>query len=433
MRKNLRHHHLSHALPSGGIFRRSWDEQHFCYKSNSAARRRSASTQPPAGPHLIGLACRTSHPTSPVRYSPRQQRCKRSSTSTYDRRQQNTALSTHFPHQSYSLFPPSNRNLRLGHWESTPDRVEAFVATGTSSAPSFSTSHDCECLEGTPYLLVYSPSATAVSLQPDAALITAPEAGLRTRGVHLVPAWTTRWSLLSSTAAAAIELSRESRSVAARLEPANAAQDTALRSSNINGTSPRSFFNMSTAAAANPRRRPARAHSPSLNPALIESFQNMSLRKGDTFHSPTNVGKVDVWDPLESRTQSPPMPPRSGTCPKSLEDLLIGAGDRRTQDLFKRVDKAVETQSKLALAHILTEPEVLPVPTFMVRETTGQEGIRKSRTHSHGSDSGIGTSIAGSEESIPAKAPTGEWIPAYPRLTLMCHCSFTFHTYSVIL
>jgi hypothetical protein len=158
-----------------------------------------------------------------------------------------------------------------------------------------------------------------------------------------------------------------------------------------------------------------------MNPSLIESFQNMSLRKGDTFHTPSNIGKVDFWDPLESRTQSPPMPPRSGTCPRSLEDLLIGAGDRRTKDLFKRVDKAVETQSKLALAHILTEPEVLPVPTFMVRETTGQEGIRKSRTHSHGSDSGIGTSIAGSEESIPAKAPTGEWIPAYSRLTLMCH------------
>lgn len=106
------------------------------------------------------------------------------------------------------------------------------------------------------------------------------------------------------------------------------------------------------------------------------------------------------------------MPPRSTTCPKSLEDLLIGAGDRRARDLFKRVDKAVETQSKLALAHILTEPEVLPVPTFVVHETTGQEGIRKHRTHSHGSDSGIGTSIAGSEEAIFAEAPTGELHPA---------------------
>jgi hypothetical protein len=147
----------------------------------------------------------------------------------------------------------------------------------------------------------------------------------------------------------------------------------------------------------------------------------MSLRKGDTFHTPSNIGKVDFWDPLESRAASPPMPPRSTTCPKSLEDLLIGAGDRRARDLFKRVDKAVETQSKLALAHILTEPEVLPVPTFVVRETTGQEGIRKTRTHSHGSDSGIGTSIAGSEESTAAEAPTGEFPPAYSQLKLMCH------------
>ena len=114
------------------------------------------------------------------------------------------------------------------------------------------------------------------------------------------------------------------------------------------------------------------------------------------------------------------MPGRSTTCPRSLEDLLIGAGARRTSELLKRVDKAVETQSKLSLAHILTEPEVLPVPVFAVRETAGQEGIRKTRTHSHGSDSGIGTSIAGSEEAI---APTGELQhPAYSRTKLMCHC-----------
>ena len=158
-----------------------------------------------------------------------------------------------------------------------------------------------------------------------------------------------------------------------------------------------------------------------MTPSLIDSFQNMSLRKGDTFHPTANTGNNDFWDPLESRAVSPPMPPRSTTCPKSLEDLLIGAGERRAAELLARVDKAVETQSKLALGHILTEPEVLPLPTFMVRETTVEEGpVGKARRHSHTSDSGIGTSVAGSEEFASAKTSTGEWNPAYSRLALMC-------------
>ncbi|KAK3053440.1 hypothetical protein LTR09_005609 [Extremus antarcticus] len=160
-------------------------------------------------------------------------------------------------------------------------------------------------------------------------------------------------------------------------------------------------------SAANSRRRPAQ---PNMTPSLIDSFQNMSLRKGDTFHPTSNTSIDDFWDPLESRAQSPLMPSRSTTCPKSLEDLLLGAGDRRTAELIARVDKAVATQSKLALSTILTEPEVLPVPIFLVHDTSIEERpVRKTRTHSHGSDSGIGTSISGSEFSATATAsPTKE-------------------------
>lgn len=146
-----------------------------------------------------------------------------------------------------------------------------------------------------------------------------------------------------------------------------------------------------------------------MTPSLIDSFQSMSIRKGDTFHPTAAAGNNEFWDPIESSAQSPVMPPRSATCPKSLEDLLIGSGERRAAELLRRVDKAVETQSKLALGAILTEPEVLPVPTFTVRETSVQEDVvRKHRTHSHGSDSGIGTSIASSEESVSATTVTGE-------------------------
>ncbi|KAK3724915.1 hypothetical protein LTR37_000963 [Vermiconidia calcicola] len=144
-----------------------------------------------------------------------------------------------------------------------------------------------------------------------------------------------------------------------------------------------------------------------MTPSLIDSFQNMSLRKGDTFHPTSTAGNNDFWDPLESKSQSTYMPSRSTTCPKALEDLLLGAGERRALELLARVDKAVETQSKLALSTILTEPEVLPVPTFRVHDTTVQEeGVRKNRSHSHASDSGIGTSISGSEASASAEAAT---------------------------
>lgn len=137
---------------------------------------------------------------------------------------------------------------------------------------------------------------------------------------------------------------------------------------------------------------------------LIDSFQNMSIRKGDTFHPNASISN-DFWDPLESKTGGAGFPARSTTCPKSLEDLLIGAGERRTAELLRKVDKAVKNKSKVALGNVLTEPEVLPVPTFAVHDTSNDNtSIRKTRTHSHGSDSGIGSSI----DSSDAKSLTGE-------------------------
>ncbi|USW47616.1 Putative Zinc finger C2H2-type [Septoria linicola] len=153
-------------------------------------------------------------------------------------------------------------------------------------------------------------------------------------------------------------------------------------------------------ATINPRRRPARTTDASVT--LIDSFQNMSIRKGDTFHPNSTTSNTSFWDPLESRLAAPAMPMRSSTSPKSLEDLLIGAGERRVTQLLDRVEKAVAAQSKVALGNVLSEPEVLPVPTFVVDRTAEQERGQKTRTrhHSHSSDSGIGSSIADSTESI---------------------------------
>lgn len=169
---------------------------------------------------------------------------------------------------------------------------------------------------------------------------------------------------------------------------------------------------MTSAGPSHPRRRPA---SPSTTPSsLVDAFQSMSLRKGDTLHGPSALAS-DLFSPFDSaRTGSPSKPLRSTTCPMSLEDLLIGAGERRAADLLARVDKAIATQSKLAVAGALTEPEVLPVPTFTVDQTNVPEeaGLKtrtRSQRHSHSSDSGIGSSVAASNESISGKSlTTGE-------------------------
>ena len=158
-------------------------------------------------------------------------------------------------------------------------------------------------------------------------------------------------------------------------------------------------------AAVHPRRRPARpADSPD---ALLASFRNMSLRSAATFHNPDKPG-VATWDPLEASLKA-----RSTTCPKALEDLLIGAGERRTAELLERVDKAIAANSKLALGAVLSEPEVLPVPAFMLTshdddDATGGKTQNQNRRHSHSSDSGIGSSVADSDVDAASAKTTGE-------------------------
>lgn len=81
--------------------------------------------------------------------------------------------------------------------------------------------------------------------------------------------------------------------------------------------------------------------------------------------------------------------------------------------MLARVDKAIETQSKLALGAALSDPEVLPLPTFQVNDASTPHGaVEKTRTrlhrNSHSSDSGIGSSVADSVESVDAKTSTGE-------------------------
>jgi hypothetical protein len=157
-----------------------------------------------------------------------------------------------------------------------------------------------------------------------------------------------------------------------------------------------------SSAATNPRRRAARtAIDTSTAPSLVDSFQNMSIRKGDTFHPQTNTSQSSFWDPLESRARTPSMPPRSATSPQSLEDLLVGAGERRVAELFEKVDRAIAANSRVALGNVLSEPEVLPLPNFTGDGASGSERPRlRQHSHSHTSDSGLGSSVADSAESV---------------------------------
>lgn len=163
---------------------------------------------------------------------------------------------------------------------------------------------------------------------------------------------------------------------------------------------------MATAAApskgsfSHPRRRAA---SPSMNPdSLLESLANMSIRKGVTFHSPT-VNDSELLDPFEAsagRLSIPrSMTSRSTTCPKELEDLLVGAGERRVVDFLARVDQAVNNKSKEQLGSILSEPDVLPVPAFLVERASLSNSIPDQREEEN-YDSGLGSSVSSEEGTV---------------------------------
>ena len=154
---------------------------------------------------------------------------------------------------------------------------------------------------------------------------------------------------------------------------------------------------------SHPRRR-RRAADPSMNAdSLIESLANMSLKKGVTFHSPA-INDSDLLDPFEAPSLSVPrsMTARSTTCPKELEDLLVGAGERRVVDFLARVDQAVNNQSKDQLGSILSEPDILPVPAFLVEGAT-IETRSDEREEDQAYDSGLGSSISSSEGTIRTK------------------------------
>lgn len=154
---------------------------------------------------------------------------------------------------------------------------------------------------------------------------------------------------------------------------------------------------------SHPRRR---AVDPGLDAdSLTESLANMSLRKGVTFHSPS-LNDSHLLDLIDTSSPTFPIPrsltSRSTTCPKELEDLLVGAGERRVVDFLAKVDKAVNNKSKEELGIVLSEPDVLPVPAFLLEGATLSSN-HPDQAEDEAYDSGLGSSI---DDEATIKAET---------------------------
>ncbi|KAF1839915.1 zinc finger transcription factor ace1 [Cucurbitaria berberidis CBS 394.84] len=146
-----------------------------------------------------------------------------------------------------------------------------------------------------------------------------------------------------------------------------------------------------------PRRRPIKGHVSPL------STHGMHLRKSGTFSSPKSLSN-DLCD-LENQHF---MPRRSPTSTESLEELLQDSSVRRVANLLKDFDKKIAGHRAASAtgANILNDPEVLPVPSFVLDNATldstpmdidSKPSVVEQNPHEHASDSGLGSSISGSK------------------------------------
>lgn len=143
---------------------------------------------------------------------------------------------------------------------------------------------------------------------------------------------------------------------------------------------------------SHPRRRPFKGNGPPLN------IHAMQLRKAETFSSPKSLNS-DVCG-LEHQAF---MPRRSPTSTESLEALLQDQHPSvsRVANLLKDFDEklAGHKASSASAVSILNDPEVLPVPSFMLDSTDmpmdldPKPAAVERNPHEHASDSGLGSSI----------------------------------------
>jgi hypothetical protein len=131
----------------------------------------------------------------------------------------------------------------------------------------------------------------------------------------------------------------------------------------------------------------------------------MQLRKSGTFSSPTHISS-DICD-IDRYL----MPRRSPTSTERLEELVNDSiqdpSVRRVTNLLKDFEARVAGhKSAAAGSDLLNDPEVLPVPSFVLDSTSLDHtpmdidskptAVQRS-PHEHASDSGLGSSVSGSK------------------------------------
>lgn len=148
-----------------------------------------------------------------------------------------------------------------------------------------------------------------------------------------------------------------------------------------------------------PRRRPLKGSASPLN------THGMQLRKSGTFSSPTHISS-DICE-IDRHF----MPRRSPTSTEKLEELLQDSiqdpSVRRVANLLKDFEQRVAGhKASTGSSSILNEPDVLPVPSFVLNNTSldcspmdvdSKTAIAERNPHEHASDSGLGTSISDSK------------------------------------
>lgn len=154
-------------------------------------------------------------------------------------------------------------------------------------------------------------------------------------------------------------------------------------------------------ARVNPRRRPVLNTDAAPSSEGLSGPSKMRLQKGETFHSPTTP-PADDRDPVMSVRS---LPRRS---PTSLE--AIAANEQRMTSLLGRLSLGTdseESNSKDPINNIGTAVKSEP-PVDEANELSGSDEEKMTRqSHSHESDSGLGTSVS-SVESVSSDESNGE-------------------------
>ncbi|KAF2729675.1 hypothetical protein EJ04DRAFT_568430 [Polyplosphaeria fusca] len=155
-------------------------------------------------------------------------------------------------------------------------------------------------------------------------------------------------------------------------------------------------------AKTHPRRRAYKDPTPH---SSTPSTHRMQLRKSCTFASPKSPSPeaCDLSDLLTH------LPRRSPTSVEDLEDLIDDANVQHIATILSDIEKKLpgsgyRRQSSCAGGSILRDRDVLPVPDFMLRNTgfdrmdiDSKPTTEEHNSHDHASDSGLGSSVSGSE------------------------------------